>query len=223
MFIKFEDLFIGIINNIFVKCIGIYRQMSVYSGKIFYKLLFTYKSEVRSMSLSGKNILMIIASNNFRDEEYKYPREVFESEGAKITVASSTKREVTGMLGMKVNPDILLNEVVIDNYDAVVFVGGTGSIEYWDNNWAHRIAKEAYEKCKIIGAICIAPVTLARAGLLRGKKATVYSSEIDNIKKEGAIYTGKPVEVDGTIVTGNGPSAAKEFSEKIVDLLKQKS
>jgi len=175
------------------------------------------------MNLAGKNILMIIASNNFRDEEYKHPREVFESEGAKVTVASSTKREVTGMLGMKVVPDILLSEVVIDNYDAVIFVGGTGSSEYWNNKKAHEIAKEVFERGKIIGAICIAPVTLARAGLLKGKKVTVFSSEVDNIKKEEAIYTGKPVEVDETIVTGNGPSAAREFGEKIAELLKQKS
>jgi len=172
------------------------------------------------MSLVGKSVLMIIASNNFRDEEYLHPREVLENEGAKITIASSTKKEVTGMLGTKVIPDILMSEVNIDDYDAVIFVGGSGANEYWENEKAHEIAKKAYEKSKVIGAICIAPVTLARAGLLKGKKATVYTSEIENIKKEGAIYTGNSVEVDGKIVTGNGPTAAKEFGEKIAELLK---
>jgi len=172
------------------------------------------------MSLVGKSVLMIIASNNFRDEEYLHPREVLENEGAKITIASSTKKEATGMLGTKVVPDILIDEVDIDDYDAVVFVGGSGANEYWENEKAHEIAKKAYEKSKVIGAICIAPVTLARAGLLKGKKATVYPSEIENIKKEGVIYTGNSVEVDGKIVTGNGPTAAKEFGEKIAELLK---
>lgn len=172
------------------------------------------------MSLVGKSVLMIIASNNFRDEEYLHPREVLENEGAKITIASSTKKEATGMLGTKVVPDILIDEVDIDDYDAVIFVGGSGANEYWENEKAHEIAKKAYEKSKVIGAICIAPVTLARAGLLKGKKATVYTSEIENIKKEGAIYTGNSVEVDGKIVTGNGPTAAKEFGEKIAELLK---
>jgi len=172
------------------------------------------------MSLVGKSVLMIIASNNFRDEEYLHPREVLENEGAKITIASSTKKEATGMLGTKVIPDILISEVNIDIYDAVVFVGGSGANEYWENEKAHEIAKKAYEKSKVIGAICIAPVTLARAGLLKGKKATVYTSDIENIKKEWAIYTGNSVEVDGKIVTGNGPTAAKEFGEKIAELLK---
>ena len=125
------------------------------------------------MSLVGKSVLMIIASNNFRDEEYLHPREVLENEGAKITIASSTKKEATGMLGTKVVPDILIDEVNIDDYDAVIFVGGSGANEYWENEKAHEIAKKAYEKSKVIGAICIAPVTLARAGLLKGKKGTV--------------------------------------------------
>ena len=43
---------------------------------------------------------------------------------------------------------------------------------------------------------------------------------MENIKNEGAIYTGNSVEVDGKIVTGNGPTAAKEFGEKIAELLK---
>ena len=114
------------------------------------------------MSLVGKSVLMIIASNNFRDEEYLHPREVLENEGAKITIASSTKKEATGMLGTKVVPDILIDEVNIDDYDAVIFVGGSGANEYWENEKAHEIAKKAYEKSKVIGAICIAPVTLAR-------------------------------------------------------------
>lgn len=175
------------------------------------------------MSLDEKNILMIIASNNFRDEEYKHPRDIFEREGAKVTVASSTKHEATGMLGLKITPDILIDEVNVDNFDAVIFVGGSGSSEYWDDDVAQRIAKTAFEGKKIVGAICIAPVTLARAGLLKNKRATVYPSEIENIKKEGAIYTGNPVSVDGTIVTGNGPEAAKEFGEKIAELLKNKN
>lgn len=175
------------------------------------------------MNLQGKKILMIIASNNFRDEEYRNPREIFEKDGAKVIVASSRKREITGMLGMKVTPDILLNEVNIDDYDAVIFVGGTGSSEYWDNKEAHNIARSAYEKGKVIGAICIAPITLTRAGLLQGKRATVFSSEIENLKNGGAVYTDESVSVDGTIVTGNGPTAAKEFGEKIAELLKKKA
>jgi len=94
-----------------------------------------------------------------------------------------------------------------------------GATEYWNNEIAHNLARAALEKNKIVAAICIAPVTLAKAGLLKGKKATVWSSEANQLKSLGAIYTGKPVERDGLIVTANGPQAAEEFGETILAAL----
>ncbi|MCD6213570.1 MAG: DJ-1/PfpI family protein, partial [Candidatus Desulfofervidus sp.] len=51
------------------------------------------------------------------------------------------------------------------------------------------------------------------------KKATVWSSEASQLKSLGAIYTGKPVERDGLIITANGPQAAKKFGETILATL----
>jgi protease I len=169
--------------------------------------------------LSGKKILMIIAKDQFRDEEYDEPRKIFESEGASITVASSSLNKSKGMLGMVAQPDVLISDVKAQDYDAIIFVGGYGSSEYWDNPTAHKIAKEAYSAGKVVCAICIAPVTLARAGLLKGKKATVYPSEIDKIKAGGAIYGGADVEKDGKIVTASGPAVASQFGKKVVEAI----
>jgi protease I len=169
--------------------------------------------------LKDKRVVMIIAKSGFRDEEYKQPRAIFDKNGVKVQVASSSLNTSTGMLGAKVKPDILYKDIKVDEYDAVIFVGGIGAKEYWDDPVAHQIAKEAVSKSKVLCAICIAPVTLARAGVLKGKKATVFSSEKGNIQKSGANYTGKSVEVDGKIITGEGPSAASEFGEAILKAL----
>ena len=80
--------------------------------------------------LSGKKVLMVIASSQFRDEEYQKPRALLEAAGAKVTVASSSLQESTGMLGMKVTPDILLKDARMEQFDAVVFVGGMGATEF---------------------------------------------------------------------------------------------
>ena len=171
--------------------------------------------------MSGKNILMIIASRDFRDEELFKPKEIFEKSGAKVIVASSTTREAKGMLGAKITPDILISDVNVADYDAIVFVGGAGAKEYWDNKTAHKIAKKAYNDGKVVAAICLAPVTLANAGLLDGKKATVFSGAKSNLEAKGAKYTGKSVEVSGKIVTGNGPNAAKKFGKKVLEIMMQ--
>lgn len=142
--------------------------------------------ESAMQSVKGKKAVMIIASNNFRDEELLKPREVLEKHGVAVTVASSSLKESTGMLGAKITPDILFSTINVADYDAVIFVGGSGASEYWDNPTAHKIANDANNAKKIVGAICIAPVTLAKAGLLKNKQATTYSSTINDIKSTGA-------------------------------------
>jgi protease I len=170
-------------------------------------------------TLQGKNILMIIAHRDFRDEEYKEPRQLFEAKGAAITVASSSLEIAKGALGAQVKPDLLLQDVAVGDYDAIVFVGGPGAQEYWDDPVAHAIAQEAVAQDKVLAAICIAPATLAKAGVLKGKKATVFSSEAEALEACGANYTGVSVECDGLIITANGPQAAAEFTEKIAKAL----
>ncbi len=170
--------------------------------------------------IEGRKVLMVIASSNFRDEEYSIPRAALEKEGAKITVASSKLTESVGMLKKeKVKPDALITKVRADDFDAVVFIGGPGAKEYFNNKAALKLAKEAYEKRKVTAAICIAPSILARAGVLKGKKATVFASETTTLQKAGATYTGATVEVDDNIITGNGPNASKQFADALIKAL----
>jgi len=189
-------------------------------------LLFLYNLEgggSDTMSkLQGKKVLMIIASQNFRDEELLKPRDLFIKEGMEVVLASSSLEISRGMLGATVKPDILINNIKVEDFEAIIFVGGTGASEYWNNPIAHKIVKEAVSLNKLICAICIAPVTLANAGILDGKKATVFRSEVKAIKRKGAIYTGKAVEVDGNIITAEGPQAAEEFGKTIINLLLKK-
>ena len=85
---------------------------------------------------------------------------------------------------------------------------------------ALSLAQKFYNAGKITAAICIAPVILANAGLLNGKKATSFPSEENALEDKGAAFTGNPVEADGLIVTAEGPKAARDFGKKIAQLLK---
>ncbi len=169
--------------------------------------------------LEGKKVLMVIASNNFRDEEYAEPRKALEAAGAQVTVASSTLQSSKGKLGLEVKPDILLGDAKESDFDGIVFVGGGGSKEYFDSPVAHELARSFYSRGKLTSAICIAPAILANAGLLSGKKATSFPSSAEILKSGGAVFTGSGVESDGKIVTGVGPEAAKKFGEKLVAVM----
>jgi len=166
-----------------------------------------------------KRAVMIIAQEDFRDEELLEPKKILEDAGITVKVASRQKKRASGMLGARVMPDITLDQINVQDFDAIIFVGGSGASTYWDDKLAHEIASRACSAGKVVGAICIAPVTLARAGLLKGKRATVWSSEAGHLKARGAIYTAKAVEKDGNIITAQGPTAAAEFGSQILKAL----
>lgn len=172
--------------------------------------------------LEGKKVLMVIASDNFRDEEYTEPRKVLEDAGARVIVACSALDTARGKLGLEVRPDVLIGNVREGDYDGIVFVGGGGSKEYFDSPVAHKLAQSFYRNGKLTSAICIAPAVLANAGLLKQKKATSFPSSAETLRAKGAVFTGGDVESDGTIVTGVGPEAAKKFGEKLVQVLSAK-
>ena len=168
-----------------------------------------------------KKAVMIIAQDNFRDEELLEPKEILEKAGIVVKIASLNKKIARGMLGARVMPDMTLQDIDAKDFDAVIFVGGSGSSIYWDDASAHKIAQQALSSNRLVAAICIAPVTLARAGLLKDKKATVWQSEAGKLKQGGAVYTAQPVEKDGNIITASGPAAAGEFGKQIVKALSE--
>lgn len=164
------------------------------------------------------SVVLVIAEKNFRDEEYQHPKEVLLNAGIKVITASTSTKNAVGKLGLTVKPDVLLKDVKVDEIDGLFFIGGGGAEQYFDDKIALNLVKEVHDKGKIYGAICIAPVILANAGLLKNKKATVFSSEIDVIKEKSANYTKEDVVVDGKLITANGPAAAKSFGEAIVKM-----
>ncbi len=176
-------------------------------------------------NVAQKKAVLIIAYKGFQDLEYSATRMALEKNGINITIASSKTGEAIGKFGEKVKVDKKINEIRAEDFDAIVFIGGPGALEFVENRTAHQLAQETASKEKILAAICIAPEILAKAGVLSGKKATVWSDPLDQtpiqfLKAHGAEYIPEDVVADGKIITANGPPAAEKFGQKIVELLK---
>ena len=175
-----------------------------------------------------KKAVLIIAYRDFQDREYSITKEVLENGGIKVKTAASQKGTAEGAAGLKVAVGLLVAEVNPADFDAVVFIGGGGASDYLDNEISYKLIRETIRQNKILAAICIAPVILAKAGVLKGKKATVWSSTVPICKEpikileeNGAEFIDKNVVSDGKIITANGPAAAKEFGESILKILNE--
>lgn len=178
------------------------------------------KEEISMSKVEGKKAVMIIAFRDFRDPEYFIPKEILEKNGVEVKTASNKIGIAIGAEGGETNVDLLVSEINVSDFDAVIFVGGPGCLENLDNEDSYRVAKEALSQNKVLASICISPVILAKAGVLKGKKATVWTdwtkSQAKILKENGAIYEGKSVVVDGKIITANGPQAAESFGKEIL-------
>jgi len=174
-----------------------------------------------------KKILMAIAFKDFRDEEYFIPKCIFEDSGFTVKTVSTERGTAVGVHGGEAEIDFILEESDIKDYDAILLVGGGGALKHLDNEKVYKIIGNAYEKRVLIGAICIAPVILVKAGVLKNKRATVWTASMERslqkmLEESGVVYEEKSVVCDGNIITANGPEAAGEFAEEIVAFLKKK-
>jgi protease I len=120
-----------------------------------------------------------------------------------------------------VTPDIAVKDVDCGDYDMVTVIGGPGALELAEHDEVLSLLKEMNSMGKKVTAICISPMTLAKAGVLRGKKATVFETQesVQALEQGGAEYTKENVTIDGNIITANGPPAAEEFGRKLVEAL----
>ena len=167
-------------------------------------------------------ILSVIAEKGFRDEEFAVPYGILKDAGHRVDVASTSPGDAVGKLGMRVKPDLTVDRAEPDHYSAVLVSGGpTTPVYIWPNEHLHRILLKVYEKGGAVAAICLAPAVLARVGLLKGRKATIFRTP-DSIKEMsagGCTLLSDHVVVEGRIVTADGPDAARQFGEAVLKLI----
>ena len=182
------------------------------------------KKSGRSVKRPKKQVLMVIAPVNFRDEEFFVTKKMLEKKGISVVVASKSKSEAIGMLGGKFTPQLAISELkkrALKNFDAIILVGGSGSRIYYDDLQLRKIIKSAIKYKKVVAAICLAPGILAKGGFLKGMKATIWSGAKDVITDNGGIYTDSPVVVD-KFITADGPTHVTQFAKAILSALGEK-
>jgi len=168
-----------------------------------------------------KSILIVLAPNNFRDEEYAVPRKVWEEKGIIVSTTSSSPVSV-GRFGMTVKNDFTLEKAHAEDFDAVFWVGGGGCLDYLENKIAKSLAESFVKQGRVVGAICAAPRLLLHWKILKGHRCTGWNGDNlfgDLAEKGGATYEKKQVVGDGKFLTGDGPESAEEFAFAFSEIL----
>jgi len=167
-------------------------------------------------------VLLVVAPERFRDEELLEPRRALEARGIRVAVASTRGGIARGMLGARVAVDGTVREADAGAYRGLLVVGGAGAPAHlWDSEPLRALARVVHDAGHPVGAICLAPPVLARAGLLAGRRATTFPAPraILELKRAGATYVEEAVVLDGSVVTARGPEAAAAFAQTFAGLL----
>lgn len=166
--------------------------------------------------------VFIIPTQAFHDDELFQTQRALDLAGVETVIASKRTGPIQGMLGNAAQAMLPLNQLRVDDFNAVIFVGGTGAQEYYEDPLVHSIAREAMQKQRLIGATSMAPTILAKAGVLVGYRVTGFVSQKETLQQAGAIYMGLPVERDRNLITSSGPMAAPDFARAVTAALTQR-
>lgn len=114
--------------------------------------------------------------------------------------------------------DALWPAVDLDAFGAIVLPGGGKGTEALlaDARVLDAVRAFAEARC-YVAAICAAPTVLAKAGVLKGRRATCYPTCASLL---GEAYDDAPVVADGRFITGQGPGAAMLFALVLVQHFK---
>jgi protease I len=168
------------------------------------------------------SVLLVIANEGFQHVEYQVPRDIIARTGFTVKTASNKKGPAVAKDGSNAIVDYTLDEVNIDNFHGIFFIGGPGTLDALDNELSYDIIRRAMHARLPLGAICIASHILANAGALHGKHATGWNGDgklEELLTNHGAMYVRQNVVVDGNVITAVGPQAAEEFGNQIVSML----
>jgi protease I len=185
-----------------------------------------------------KKVLMII-NEGFQVDEYFVPRKSFENQKYKIVTASryggivNPGRKYTSQY-KPVSTDLNFEQVKIEDYDAITFVGGAGAwTDYFPNKTLHQILLNAIKNKKmIVGLICAGTGVLATANNLdgltpqfKGRHVTGYGEVSGLLKLQGQVnyesgdLTKAHVVEDENLITGRDPISSQLFADTIIKKL----
>jgi protease I len=183
--------------------------------------------EISDMADLSEARVLMIATDGFEQDELFKPRQALLDAGVKVTLASIKTDAIQGVIndsekGESITPDLTLDDVDTDDYDALVLPGGVGNPDKMRlQERAVEIVTEFMEDDKIVAAICHAPWLLVEADVVDGRRVTSWPSVRTDLENAGADVVDEEVVVDGNLITSRKPDDIPAFNQAILDALEE--
>lgn len=163
---------------------------------------------------------LVFLAEGFEEIEFTSIVDVLRRGGIEVVVAGIKEGATEGSHGIKILPDRSIDEVNVDDFDAVICPGGApGYMNLRKDTRVIGMLQGACEQNKIVAAICASPAVLSDAGVLKDKNCTIYPGMDEELVKGGGSPTNQLVVSDGNILTSQGPATAISFALTLIERL----
>jgi 4-methyl-5(b-hydroxyethyl)-thiazole monophosphate biosynthesis len=162
--------------------------------------------------------VLVPLAEGFEELEAVTIIDILRRAGIEVVVASLAGSTVTGSHGIRIATDTPLAALVEQDFDMIALPGGMPGAEHLKND--PRIAefvRRLHARGHPVAAICAAPMVLAAAGVLDGRRATSYPGFLAGAADTAVV--GDAAVVDRNVITSRGPGTALDFALALVEEL----
>ncbi len=148
-------------------------------------------------------------------------------EGNKSTQLYSCglQKQIKSTFGQAISVDITINEVNVDDFDALAIPGGFAEFNFYRDAYDERfleLIRTFNSKNKIIASVCTGALPIGKSGILNGCSGTTYNRNFvhhETLRSYGVNVINEPVVVDKNIITSYNPSTALEVAFRLLEKL----
>ncbi len=164
--------------------------------------------------MNEKRVLVPLA-DGFEEIEAVTVIDILRRAGATVVSAGLTDRHVRGGHGIRIEADVLLEDILEKEWTLLVLPGGGKGVENLlaDPRISELVIRH-HQRGKITAAMCAAPRVLDKAKITHGQSMTIHPTQVQHLKY--SIIDNKPVVESGTLITGRSAGAAMAFSLTLV-------
>jgi len=166
--------------------------------------------------LTGKKVALL-ADDGFEDSELLQPLEAVRNAGADVDIISEKTGTITGKNMLTQAVDKTVDEVKVEDYDALLLPGGVANPDKMRmNKTAVEFVRNFFVTGKPVAAICHAPWLLIEADVVQGRTITSWPSLKTDLTNAGANWVDEDVVVDENLVTSRKPDDLEVFCGETV-------
>ncbi len=168
----------------------------------------------------GKKVAVLV-TDYVEDSEFTSPAEAIRNAGHEIiTIEKKAGKEVKGKEGTKIKIDKSIDDVEVEDFDALLIPGGFSPDQLRGDDRFVEFTRSFAESSKPIFAICHGPQLLINAKVVEGRKMTTVKPVVIDLQNAGADFRDEAVVVDDeTLVTSRTPDDLPDFNREIVRIL----